>query len=231
MNIVAVDSSNNKGVCTSIITVKDTINRVKNETINICEGDSTLIGNVYVKESGEFYNRYENAYGCSHSEFIKVQVHEYPEITIDTSEIRIYSRDLGYVYLPEAKPDGGKYYGKGVRGNVVNLELADIGKNIIYYEYIGYGGCKSYDSTYIVVVENTDSDLLVVYPNPSKGIFYVLSKYEFEYELYDAAGKLLKYGESRTTFFKLNLTTYAKAVYLLKITTPRGIFTKKLIVI
>ena len=75
-------------------------------------------------------------------------------------------------------------------------------------------------------LENT----VTVYPNPTRGNVQVQSSDMMEsLEIYDMYGKLLNTMKVSGNVANLNLTVYAKGTYFVRVTTDRGIVTKRVV--
>jgi uncharacterized repeat protein (TIGR01451 family) len=66
---------------------------------------------------------------------------------------------------------------------------------------------------------------LKVYPNPTSGLLVIESDTLTKVEVYNISGSLME----TTTQHQINLSHYAKGIYLVKITTPEGIALKKVV--
>lgn len=66
---------------------------------------------------------------------------------------------------------------------------------------------------------------LKVYPNPTSGLLVIESDTLTKVEVYNISGSLME----TTTQHQINLSHYAKGIYLVKITTPEGIALKKIV--
>ncbi len=72
-----------------------------------------------------------------------------------------------------------------------------------------------------------------IYPNPSTGTFNVEMKSisDFQYDIYDITGKaIMNKVDITNNAFKIDLNTYSKGVYFLKLYSAEGSITKKLII-
>lgn len=77
---------------------------------------------------------------------------------------------------------------------------------------------------HVVGVKDVKDIVLNIYPNPSKGLFNLSAKANFE--VMNIAGKLVLQGNSNS----INLTNFAPGMYFAKISTKEGTAIKKLIV-
>lgn len=66
---------------------------------------------------------------------------------------------------------------------------------------------------------------LKVYPNPTSGLLVIESDTLTKVEVYNISGSLME----TTTQHQINLSHYAKGIYLVKITTPEGTALKKIV--
>ncbi|MFC5271456.1 T9SS type A sorting domain-containing protein [Adhaeribacter terreus] len=81
--------------------------------------------------------------------------------------------------------------------------------------------------------ENSLQDLVVVYPNPSSGIFNLhlpASAQKYTLEITDLTGKTIRKQTSAAGNAQLQLTDLAKGIYVLKITGSANSATRKLII-
>jgi hypothetical protein len=81
------------------------------------------------------------------------------------------------------------------------------------------------------VNENTDGTLLSFYPNPSHGQIYVSAASDNALvQIFDIHGKLLLRKEISGLNESLDLQSYSKGIYLLKITNGKSSATKRLVI-
>lgn len=83
------------------------------------------------------------------------------------------------------------------------------------------------------VIENIEQNDFVVYPNPSYGIFQINSSFEIlAYSVYDLFGKQIlenvPKGENKNIV--VDLSTYSKGLYFIRIQTDRGTISRKIII-
>jgi hypothetical protein len=137
--------------------------------------------------------------------------------------------------LSNGSPAGGTYTGNSVVNNVFNPSLAGLGYQTISYTFIdALSNCSTTDSFQIEVVdcaglnENNANNLIQIFPNPTDGILNILSVENFTFELTDTHGKIILNGESKNSKV-LNLDSYSKGVYYLKIVTERKTILEKVV--
>ncbi len=82
----------------------------------------------------------------------------------------------------------------------------------------------------------TDAPMFQVYPNPSEGLFSVQAKHpaqeEIQWEVFDLNGRLLKAGNPGRGADKwsVDMTSFSQGLYMMRITTPHGVDTQKIVV-
>ena len=86
------------------------------------------------------------------------------------------------------------------------------------------------DDTLITGIYVDGSNLIQIYPNPSKGIFYFDSEKNDvqQWSVYDLSGKLLMAKEQKVRTGVIDLNNYKAGVYLFKAETTDGTKTQKL---
>lgn len=106
----------------------------------------------------------------------------------------------------------------------LNSENAVVDANKIEISYIPV------DDTLITGIYVDGSNLIQIYPNPSKGIFYFDSEKNDvqQWSVYDLAGKLLMTNAQKERTGVIDLNNYKAGVYLFKAETTDGTKTQKL---
>jgi hypothetical protein len=95
----------------------------------------------------------------------------------------------------------------------------------------GLSAVRSMQSTGIFGNSNT-RNLISVYPNPSPGIFNIRLKNTkglVEWKVVDTHGLSVRNGNHQNNDFLIDLTSYPKGIYYLKITKGGDVFVKKLV--
>jgi len=101
-----------------------------------------------------------------------------------------------------------------------------------YFTDNGISAVKSLESTGIEEFAGNHFNISV-YPNPSNGIFNILTGYdnqETNWQIVGMDGAVILYGSNETTQFTIDLSTYPKGIYYLKITQGGLQTVKKLVV-
>ena len=93
-----------------------------------------------------------------------------------------------------------------------------------------YGAEKTF-TTEPVGIEDHEMNNVVVYPNPTNGIILIKNEeWRMEnVEVYDAYGKLLNVMSVNDHTATLDLSGYAKGTYFVRVTTERGVVTKRVV--
>lgn len=107
----------------------------------------------------------------------------------------------------------------------LNYSYKEIGNYIIYTKFIDKDGKRYNVTNHIEITDNKSKtqNTILVYPNPSEGIFnigYGEQKDQIIYtNLYDASGKLLI---SDRTIERVNISSYSSGLYFLRIVNENG---------
>ncbi|MEZ4854081.1 T9SS type A sorting domain-containing protein [Flavobacterium sp.] len=94
-----------------------------------------------------------------------------------------------------------------------------------YKVIITFGGCTVTSSCETVTVldnENFIKSTFVIYPNPTTGIFNVVTQENLTIEVYDIVGKIIKRQEISSGTSTLDISNYARGVYVVKATNTSG---------
>ncbi len=133
----------------------------------------------------------------------------YPEY-IFTEEVTVTS--VPYVWHGQSLTTSGTYY------------------DHLYTEH----GCDSIYQLFLTVqvgVQDADEGVLSVYPNPTTGLVRIKNE-ELRMknlEVYDAYGKLLNEMIVNDRTVNVDLGDYAKGVYFVRVTTEKGVVTKRVV--
>ena len=81
------------------------------------------------------------------------------------------------------------------------------------------------------IIENNLPQNMVVYPNPSSGIFTIAYQAETQIKIYNIVGEIIYQSVAKDQFTTIDLTGQAKGIYIIK-TTDRNqnIIYKKIVV-
>ena len=94
-----------------------------------------------------------------------------------------------------------------------------------------YGAVQSFTTTTEAALSIEDFELagISISPNPTSGILNITSVEKANYRLLNMKGQVLKKGTLTAGKNKIDISSFAKGVYLLKINTSKGRFTKKVV--
>ena len=95
-----------------------------------------------------------------------------------------------------------------------------------------FRGCEPPEAE--IGISETHPSNFLVFPNPSKGKFSIKNfegqNQEITYYIYSVQGKIILTEKSSDDNVEIDLTDFAKGIYILKIATHNAIFTKKVII-
>jgi hypothetical protein len=94
-------------------------------------------------------------------------------------------------------------------------------------------GCSTFsndfDFKYTSVNENNLPESIKIYPNPTNGMFFIVSEIAWNYTVYDYNGKEILSGYKEKGSEHLDLSNFASGVYLLKLVNENEQITTKII--
>ena len=111
---------------------------------------------------------------------------------------------------------GTKYYYRAYATNSVNTT---------------YGEVQSFTTTTeaALSIEDFEQSAVAISPNPTSDILNITSVEKANYRLLNTKGQVLKKGTLTVGKNKIDISSFAKGLYLLKIKTSKGRFTKKVV--
>ena len=77
--------------------------------------------------------------------------------------------------------------------------------------------------------EENDATDLVIYPNPVKDMLHVTCDNLQQYEVFSLDGKLVKSMQTRNDEDVIDLSNLGSGIYLIRITTDKGVATRRII--
>ncbi len=207
--------------------------------------DSTIIGIYASPETSYIFNNWEINGTSVYEQYIQLEVTEDLNIIayfIETSEpqhsILISESEDGTTIPPAgdylfvegtaavltAVPNEDKAFSKWIingiesTNNPVSIEINN--DTEVEVEFIDY---------VVAIFEGNLSELANIYPNPSTGIFKIVSDEAiYKIEVYDLTGKLiLNQTDVNTNNFTINLSGYETGIYIMEINTRFGSINKK----
>ena len=92
-----------------------------------------------------------------------------------------------------------------------------------------YGGEQSFTTVAVLSIEDFELAGISISPNPTSGILNMTIAEKANYRLLNMKGQVLKKGTLTAGKNKIDISSFAKGVYLLKINTSKGRFTKKVV--
>lgn len=194
-----------------------------------------------ITSSGQ-YSVAVTASGCTTNDTIVVTIHALPAVGLSPFTTPICN-DLIAFTLTNGNPVGGVYSGSNVTGNTFNSVAAGVGSHPITYTVTDTNGCSNASTQNITVqsctgIEEFNTYEVVVYPNPTNGVFTIAIKNanidELIISVVDIQGKeVFGSRESNITADynkQVNLEGLSKGMYYIKLSTGADVKIQKLIV-
>ena len=92
-----------------------------------------------------------------------------------------------------------------------------------------YGNEQSFTTEAALSIEDFEQSAVAISPNPTSGILNITSVEKANYRLLNTKGQVLKKGTLTVGKNKIDISSFAEGLYLLKIKTSKGRFTKKVV--
>lgn len=205
-----------------------------------CEGDSVILtsspSTVYlwsngatsqsitVNNSGNYTVNGGDGNGCSATsdpKEVTVNALPVPVITVNGNTLTVnYSTGIQW-YLNGELIDGA---------NKDTYEAKESGQYTVSVEDVNTCKGISEPFTHTVTKVGLSSDKLnnlMIYPNPSTGVFYITGTEQFKVEIYSVPGEKVYASENTGT---IDIRHLAKGIYTLRVTTADGHYIQKIIV-
>lgn len=162
--------------------------------------------------------------GCSNTDDVVVTVNQLPSVNFSLSQDTTCLEDASISL--SGTPSGGTFSGTGVVGNFFVPSTAGIGQFDIEYAYTDANGCSGIATQTVVVDEcssigETDLADVQVFPNPTNGEFTVQLEGDFNYEVHDARGRIIEFGDGLNSV-QIDLIEAEAGIYFLHITNSIG---------
>ena len=242
--------------CTQVDTLHLTIHHPQSSTITVdaC-GSYQWYGTNYT-QSGVYTHNVTGTYGCQVKDTLILHIHQPVSTQFSARACSYYVWD-GTVYTQSGDYVKHYYTQWGCDSTVTlhldihqpqSSEFTIVTENSCYtwngVEYCQNGtymqqfedsyGCDSVVTLHLTLrvgVEDYDGYAVSLYPNPTTGVAYVeVSGDEMErVEVYDSYGKLLQTRNVSGNVTQIELSAYAKGVYHVRVTTTKGVVTKRVV--
>jgi len=196
---------------------------------------------ITVTSSGQ-YSVAVTSSGCTTNDTINVTINLLPLVGLSPFTTPICN-DLTAYTLTNGNPVGGVYSGSNVTGNTFNSVAAGVGSHPITYTVTDTNGCSNSSTQNITVqsctgIEELNAYEVVVYPNPTSGVFTIAIKNanidELIISVVDIQGKEV-FGSRESNIAadynkQINLEGLSKGMYYIKLSTGADVKIQKLIV-
>jgi hypothetical protein len=192
-------------------------------SIDICAGDSVLIGaSYYFSDTTIVDSLLTMVSGCDSVSIVTLIVNALPAVTLAAFSQDSICIQVGTVVLPIGSPVGGTYTGTGVSGTDFDASISGVGTFTITYTYADSAGCSSIATTDITVnacvglgIDEQVANLTSIYPNPVVDQLTInANDNQIEtIKIVDALGRTISSFTNVSGTIQVSATNYASGVY------------------
>lgn len=172
-----------------------------------------------------------SALNCNATKTISISVYPLDPVSLTASSYTSCLTIFGGTPIAlTGSPTGGSYSGPNVSGPFLNPTALGI-FNPVYTYTNSTNGCQNSATISIQVFSclgvdenNTLLNSILIYPNPSKGVVVVQTNSDDEktISITDIRGRILKTVNSKEKNVSIDISDFASAIYLLKLSAPIG---------
>ena len=224
------DTTQNSKGCDSVLEFKLLLKPLPNKysTVDLCQGDSILINNVYIKESGIYQEKITNTFGCDTINNISVTTRNIVA-TINVLQTILYTN---YV--------GGKYQwfecvAQQIIPGATNSQYSVL-QNGTYAVIVSDYGCVDTSECVTIIIGGISYEKLndiSIYPNPSNGLIFIYSptKVNADIKLTSTLGEVVYH--SNTVLIDIQpfvFPEHCNGIYFLKLITEKGTLLKRIVI-
>jgi hypothetical protein len=179
---------------------------------------------------------YTDGNGCSNSATQNAVVNANPTVSLGTFTDMCDYNDA--ITLSGGLPAGGSYSGNGVSAGMFDPGTAGLGSSTITYSYTDGNGCSNSAASSIMVdeclgLEAEDFSSVTVSPNPTTGEFMISASgnEEITFVVLTEDGKVVVAPRTITNGVseQVSLSTFAKGVYFVRLSSVSGSSTEKIV--
>lgn len=180
-----------------------------------------------------------NGNGCSAIATDIITVNPAPSVTFTVND-DLACINHGAFTISGGAPGGGTYSGTGVSGNTFTPSTAGSGAHNITYSVTDGNGCTGTAvdvidvSNCIGIDEVDENNLVVLFPNPSNGLFNIqfinAPSGTISVEVYSTIGQLVYNSTFTNATFQLDLSTLVNGAYMVFIDADGSRIMKKVII-
>lgn len=162
-NVSWLNLSNNTGVVDSTV-------------VQLCPGDSILVGGVYQTAAGVYVDSLLTLAGCDSISVVEIVPVNAPIISI--SGLDTLMCDTASTVPVVALPAGGSLTGNGITNSMFDPAAAGLGVHTIVYTFTDSSGCSFADSAQVTVttcvgIDESFAQRVLLFPNPARERIYL----------------------------------------------------------
>lgn len=179
---------------------------------------------------------YTDANNCTNSITSSVFIHPVPIIDIQTTK-KLYCITDRTITL-STSAGGGTFTGQGITpSGVFSPTLAGPGNHVIVYTYTDHNGCTgnaSFSATVSTcsgINENSINSPLLIYPNPSPGVFTIKTERNTQITISNGLGQLInEYTLHADNSYQINISNLPNGIYFISGKDDQQLFKHKVVI-
>ena len=216
--------------------IQVTINCVQNsyQEIILCEGDSILIHEEWIKSGTIITDTIETMNNCIEVQTKFITFEQAPEVSFELTTTEINTNDPAFE-LTGGQPEGGTYLIDNTEILSFDPALYSAGSYPLEYTYTNSSGCSNSAFATINVINNTGINSFgieksLVYPNPNSGSFSIRlpTNNSVKITVRSISGQFIWEGNFHSREIAIQLQNLTPGIYLLEINDLKTCAIKKL---
>ena len=213
--------------CDSTVTLNITFEDTRDSTfvVEICQGESYVLGTQTLTQSGAYSEVFTTANGCDSTANVTLSVKATPIITVTENNGDLVS-SLGNDYQ-------WSYNGSVIQGETnQNITPSQNGTySVVTTAFNGCSATGSFEMLNVSVSEVLNDKNITVMPNPSKGVISIQSDSKVEVIIYNVIGKVVYSNPVFSKYHSVDLSDRDRGVYMVKIIGENNSYLVKRIIL
>ncbi len=231
------DTLSSAQMCDSIIenTLSVYNNYLTQEELSICQGDSINVAGVWQTLAGTYYDTLSTAQMCDSIIENILTVNALPNVYLGPDTMLCANQSITLtvdsIYLSYNWSNGTT----NINFITVDSTNTGIGTAEYYVIVTDSNTCINSDTIMISFIictsidNNLEENIIKIYPNPTSGIFTIEGKNIQAVEVTNVNGQIIKQLSIENEQLSIDLSEQAKGIYIIKVTTDKGIAVGKVV--